>query len=82
VVFAFFNMSAQELIALFLITVLVVWPFWRIFSKAGFPGPLALGMLIPLVNLGLLFYLSFAEWPALLRSRSRPGEQVGPEMPN
>jgi hypothetical protein len=82
VVFAFFNMSAQELITLFLIAVLVVWPFWRIFSKAGFPGPLAIGMLIPLVNLGLLFYLGFAEWPALPRSHSRPSEQGGPELPS
>jgi hypothetical protein len=80
VVLAFFNMGAQELIVLSLIAV-VVWPFWRIFSKAGFPGWLAIGMLIPLVNLGLLFYLGFAAWPALPRSSSRSGS-TRPEVPN
>jgi hypothetical protein len=74
VVFAFFNLGLQEMITLPLIAVLVVWPFWRIFSKAGFSGWLALGMVIPLVNLLLLCYLGFAEWPALHRSPFRPGE--------
>lgn len=82
VVFAFFNMGAQEMIVLFLIVPLVVWSFWRIFSKAGFPGWLALGMLVPLVNLGLLFYLGFAEWPALPRSSFRTGGQPGSEVPS
>ena len=73
-IFAFFSLSLQEMITLPLIAVLVVWPFWRIFSKAGFPGWLAIGMMIPLVNLVLLCYLGFAEWPALHRFHSRPGE--------
>jgi hypothetical protein len=42
-----------------------VLPFWMIFSKAGFPGWLSLTQLIPLVNVIALFYLAFAEWPAL-----------------
>ena len=43
----------------------IVVPFWRIFSKAGFPGALSLLMLIPLVNLVMIFVLAFADWPAL-----------------
>ncbi len=84
-VFAFFNIGAQELIVLFLgfvSALLVTWPFWRIFSKAGFPGWLAIGMVIPLVHLVLLCYLAFAEWPALSRSRSRPEGRPRPEVPN
>jgi hypothetical protein len=77
-VFALINLGAQEMLVLLLSGVLVVWPFWRIFSKAGFPGWLAIGMLVPLVNLYLLFYLAFAEWPTLPRSNSRPGRQTGP----
>jgi hypothetical protein len=42
---------------------LIVLPYWKIFSKAGFPGALSLLMLIPLVNLVAMFYLAFAEWP-------------------
>jgi len=42
-----------------------VLPFWMICKKAGFPGALALLMLVPLANLILPFYLAFAAWPAL-----------------
>jgi hypothetical protein len=37
-------------------------PYWRIFSRAGFPGPLALLMIVPLVNLIVLYYVAFARW--------------------
>lgn len=44
---------------------LLVFAFWRIFAKAGFPGVLGLLMLVPVVNVGAVVYLAFAEWPAL-----------------
>lgn len=40
----------------------VVVPFWRICTKTGFPGALSLLMLVPLVNLGLLYFLAFSPW--------------------
>ena len=40
-------------------------PFWKIFSKAGYPGVMAVTMLVPIVNIIVLFYLGFAEWPVL-----------------
>jgi len=43
-----------------IITVII---FWKIFSKAGYSGWLSLTQLIPLVNLIVLFYVAFAEWP-------------------
>lgn len=48
-----------------LVALLVVYPFWRIFARAGFPGWLAVGMVLPVVNLALLYFLAFAQWPAL-----------------
>jgi len=39
--------------------------FWKICSKAGFPGPLGLLMIIPFVNIIFPLYLAFAEWPVL-----------------
>ena len=39
----------------------LIW--WKIFSKAGYSGPLALLMFVPLVNLVLLCVLAFGEWP-------------------
>ena len=46
---------------------LVVWPYSRIFRKAGFSPWLGLLMLVPIVNIVLIFYLAFADWPALKR---------------
>ena len=54
--------------------VLTVLPFWRIFSKAGFHGALSLLMLIPLANVVMLFFLAFADWPALKDQASNSPE--------
>jgi hypothetical protein len=51
---------------------LTVLPFWKICTKAGFPGPLALLMLVPVANIVLLFYLAFAAWPALRQTGTSP----------
>jgi hypothetical protein len=53
------------LVAIPLTLLLVVWPFWRICTRAGFPGALSLLMLVPIGNIILPFVLAFAEWPAL-----------------
>ncbi len=52
-------------IILFCGIILCLVPYWFIFKKAGFQPVLSLLMLIPLVNVAMLFYLAFAEWPAL-----------------
>lgn len=43
--------------------VLIVVPFWKIFERTGHPPWLGLLMVIPLVNIGLLYWLAFKEWP-------------------
>lgn len=43
--------------------VLIV-PFWFIFSKAGYSRWLSLLLLIPLINVAILYYLAFSTWPA------------------
>ena len=58
-----------ELFLIIVIGAVFVVPFWKIFSKAGFPGALSLLMLVPLVNLIMIFVLAFAEWPALREKR-------------
>ena len=45
--------------------ILPVIAFWKICSKAGFPGALGLLMIIPIANIILPLYLAFTEWPAL-----------------
>jgi hypothetical protein len=45
----------------FLILFIII--YWRIFSKAGYSGALSLLMLIPIVNIIMLFVLAFGNWP-------------------
>jgi len=47
-----------------IIAVLIIIPFWFIFSKAGFSKWLSLLMVIPLVNIAMLYFLAFATWPS------------------
>ncbi len=67
-------MGAMFLWAL-IIGIITVVPFWLIFSKAGFPGVLSLLILVPIANVVVLFYLAFAEWPALRERRQPSGLQ-------
>ena len=50
--------------------VIMLIPQWRIFTRAGYPGALALLMLLPLVNLVVLLWFAFADWPALRQARA------------
>jgi len=44
-------------------TILLVWVYCRIFSKAGFSWAMGLLMLVPLVNAFVPFILAFSDWP-------------------
>jgi len=55
-----------------LVAVLVIIPAWRICSKAGYPGWLALLFLLPIANLFLWYFLAFAEWPLERRATIPP----------
>jgi hypothetical protein len=54
---------------LFVLLVIVIIPYWQIFKKAGFAPALSLLMMIPLVNLIMLYVLAFSDW------------KVGPRVP-
>jgi hypothetical protein len=40
-------------------------PYWMIFRKAGFPPALSLLMVVPLVNIAMLYFLALTPWPSL-----------------
>lgn len=44
-------------------TAIYIIPMWKIFSRTGMSGALSLLMLIPLVNIIMLYYLGFGSWP-------------------
>ena len=60
-----------EIFVIAIITAIIIFPYWKIFSKAGYSGALSLLMLIPLVNVIMLFFLAFADWPALKNAQKQ-----------
>jgi hypothetical protein len=43
---------------------IVIIPFWRICTRAGYSPWLSLLLAIPLVNIIFVYYLAFSEWPS------------------
>ena len=71
------SIGLPELMILVILVSLVVVPFWKIFTKAGYPGVWSLAMLVPILNIAMSFFLAFGEWPVLkelkiLRQRTMP----------
>ena len=51
----------ELIVILFLLLPVIIW--WRIFSKAGWPGLLSLLMFVPFVNLLLMAVFALTDWP-------------------
>lgn len=47
-----------------LASIFVIVPVWRICTRIGYSGWLSLLVLVPFVNLGLLYFIAFSVWPA------------------
>ena len=60
-----FELSFWELVFLAIIILLIVFPFWRIFKRAGLSEPISLLVLVPVANIVAIWYLAFAKWPNL-----------------
>jgi hypothetical protein len=46
---------------IFAFVFIAIVPFWKIFSRLGFSGALSLLMLVPVVNVIVLFYVAFTD---------------------
>jgi hypothetical protein len=65
--------SPSIIVMCLIVGIVAVVAFWRICAKAGFPGWYGVGVVIPMVNLLLVLFLAFAEWPLERKlSGSRP----------
>jgi uncharacterized membrane protein len=53
---------------------------WKIAEKAGYPGVASLLMLIPLVNLFILLYFAFTEWPITRELREARAGGIQPRL--
>ncbi len=58
-----YTMWAGHWLWMLVIAIVVVIPAWRICQRAGFPGWMGTLILIPFVNLVLLYVIAFADWP-------------------
>jgi len=61
---------------------LVVIPLWFIFTKAGFSGWWSLLMLVPGLNIVVLYVLAFADWPMLRGNGSAAARSSRPGNPS
>jgi len=56
--------SMYGLVICLIFVVLIIIPFWFIFSKAGYSKWLSLLMVVPIVNVVMLYFLAFSSWPS------------------
>jgi uncharacterized protein (DUF983 family) len=47
----------------FILLVILVVAFWKINTRVGYTGWLALLILIPIVNIVYILYLAYRRWP-------------------
>ncbi|SEQ39699.1 hypothetical protein [Thalassovita taeanensis] len=59
------------LLVMVLGAVVLLLPFYKLWQRTGHSGWIALLMVIPVVNLILLYVLAFKDWPALDDERGR-----------
>jgi hypothetical protein len=59
------GVGLRELLVMLVLPVIFFLPFYKIFSKAGYPGLLCLTMAVPLLNVIMVLFLPFSEWPIL-----------------
>ncbi len=55
--------SPMMIVICLIVGIVAVVAFWRICTKAGFPGWYGVAVVIPMANVLLVLFLAFAEWP-------------------
>lgn len=59
------NVGVPGLFMLIVYVAIIIVPFYQLWKRTGHNGWISLLMLIPVVNLIMLYVLAFKEWPAL-----------------
>jgi hypothetical protein len=74
-------LQPSHLLIILLPFLFVLLPLWRILAKAGYPGPLSLLALIPIVGLVIIFWLAFSEWPLERAAKQKGFSVLAPYCP-
>src|ERR1017187_7193438 len=76
------GMSGIILIIVFACLAFIIFLFWRIFSKAGYPGAMSFLLLIPAVgSLIVLCILAFGQWKVIPLSSVVVAPPTSPPTP-
>jgi hypothetical protein len=59
------SFSMEHWLILLTTAVIFVIQLWRIVARTGHPGIMAILFLIPLVNIGVLWWLAYSKWPSM-----------------
>lgn len=87
--FSTFDVSAMDTVPLAIgggMLLLFTFAWVRIFQKAGYHWGMGLLMLVPVVNVIMMFVLAFADWPILrdlrsLRQMEKSVESLSNQLP-
>ena len=66
------NIGLPGLVLMLVMAAVIVVPYWKIWSRTGHSGWLSLLMLVPILNVVMIYVLAFKSWPAF------EGTQGGP----
>jgi hypothetical protein len=64
-----------------MISIIVIIPWFPIFKKAGFSPWLALLMVLPLINIVMLYFLAFSRWNVVPAAMVYPAPPPVPYQP-
>jgi hypothetical protein len=66
----------EILVQILIVAVLLLYPVWRTFDRAGLPPALALLVLVPAIGMLIaLGILAFGEWPVHRYAQDTTGEE-------
>lgn len=57
------NIGLPGLLMMLIWVAVIIVPFWRLWDRTGHSGWMSLLMLLPIVNLIMLYVLAFKAWP-------------------
>lgn len=63
------NVGLPGILVLLIYVAIAIVPFYQLWKRTGHNGWISLLMLIPVVNIVMLYILAFKEWPALKNRR-------------
>lgn len=64
------TMWAGHWLWMLIVVIALVIPTWRICQRTGYPGWIGILILVPMVNLILLYFIAFSDWPTV-KKRAR-----------